>query len=947
MRKPIHIGFLLSLFLLSACKEHDLGLGLPGEIFEAPSIEEIRPSRGGLEGGTQITIVGSGFASGGRVYVGEDFCGSMLVSSTAIICLTPSSLSEGPVDVRVVNPTNLETTMSNGFTYFATPTVDSVSPSVGNTLGGSVVTLTGSGFQSGSTVKLGGANCAGVTIASSTSLTCTAGAHSAGQVDVTLTTPDSQVASLSNGFLYQTGPTVVSVSPSTGFIAGGIAVTLLGSGFQSGATVAIGGVDCGSVSVASSTSLTCTNGAAGAGTYDVVVTNPDSQSTTYPASFTYAIDGFTQVEQYLGKPNPVGNIDGTGEAARFYGLRGFLTIGGNLYIADLSNHAIRRMDFATGAVTTWIGALGTAGTTEGIGTAARVNGPRGLATDGSFLYVSENHRIRKIDLATAQTSTLAGLAGTAGTADAVGTAARFNTPEGLAILGGTLYVAEVGNHSVRAVDLGTGSVSTFAGLSGTSGSVNGVGGAARFNQPYGITTDGTSLFVGDYANHCVRAITVPGASVTTFAGVLAAAGAANGVGAAARFNGPINVAYDAGLSALHVAEYGGHRLRRIDVGTATVSSIAGTYGATGSINGTGVGARFYNPFGLAVNGTDVYVGDLSSNTVRKVVSASGVVTTASGVDVGWGYVDGNQAQTRFFSPRGMSVYNGDLYAMDYGSCTLRRTVLSNLITSTFAGLAGSCSSSDGTYANARFANGWSLVSDGAGIFFSADTVGQVVRKITVATGDVVTLAGSYGVAGTADGLAGAARFSGPRGLASDGTYLYVADYTNHTIRRVQISDGNTITFAGTAGSCALVNGTGAAARFCNPTDVVYDGTYLYVSDWSNSALRKIDPATADVTTLISTNGFGDGPSSVARITNISAMSYDGTANIYLADYSNHAIRKYNIATDTLSTVFGVPNIGYDNAPSARASAYLRWPWGIHWSPNGLFISNDAGVKRVY
>ena len=171
------------------------------------------------------------------------------------------------------------------------PTVNSISPTSGTVNGGTNVTITGTGFQSGATVTLGGVSATGVRVVSSTSITATTAASSAGTVDVIVTNSDTQSGKLSQGYSYTTPsnpkPTVTSISPNSGTASGGTAVTITGTGFLSGATMSLGGTTATGVTVVSSTSIKATTVAHAAGVVDVVVTNTDTQSGTLSGGFTY------------------------------------------------------------------------------------------------------------------------------------------------------------------------------------------------------------------------------------------------------------------------------------------------------------------------------------------------------------------------------------------------------------------------------------------------------------------------------------------------------------------------------------------------------------------------------------------------------------------------------------------------------------------------------------
>ena len=138
------------------------------------------------------------------------------------------------------------------------------------------------------------------------------------------------------------------------------------------------------------------------------------------------------------------------------------------------------------------------------------NDPHGVTTDGTNLYVADsgNHTIRKVVIATGVVTTLAGTAGFSGSSDGTGTTARFNDPNGVTTDGTNLYVADSGNHTIRKVVIATGVVTTLAGTAGSSGSSDNTGTSARFTIQMAITTDGTNLYVADSGNHTIRKVVI-------------------------------------------------------------------------------------------------------------------------------------------------------------------------------------------------------------------------------------------------------------------------------------------------------------------------------------------------------------------------------------------------------------------------------------------------------
>jgi Domain of unknown function (DUF1929)/IPT/TIG domain/Glyoxal oxidase N-terminus len=168
------------------------------------------------------------------------------------------------------------------------PTVTSVSPNSGSIGGGTGVTITGTNFASGATVSFGGSAATNVTVVRSSSITAKTPSHTAGAVNVVVKNSDGRSGTLSNGYTYiNTAPSVASVTPASGPVAGGTAVTVTGTNFVSGATVSFGGTAATGVTVVSSTSITAPTPAHAAGAVNVVVTNSNGQNGTLPNGYTY------------------------------------------------------------------------------------------------------------------------------------------------------------------------------------------------------------------------------------------------------------------------------------------------------------------------------------------------------------------------------------------------------------------------------------------------------------------------------------------------------------------------------------------------------------------------------------------------------------------------------------------------------------------------------------
>jgi IPT/TIG domain len=254
------------------------------------AISSVGPNSGPATGGTSVTISGTGFTNSASVSFGGVAAPSVVVvSSTELQAVTPAHAS-GTVNVAVAeNPHNQSATLTSGFTY-TSPTgisISSASPATGPTSGGTVVSVSGTGFQAGATVAFGSTQSTSVAVASSTQVSAMSPPGSSGTVAITVTDPDAQSATLPSAFTYSLAPLVSSVSPNSGPVTGGTTVTILGSGFQSGASVTFGGTASTSVTLVSSTEIQAVTPISAAGTVSIAVTNSDSQTGTLASAFTY------------------------------------------------------------------------------------------------------------------------------------------------------------------------------------------------------------------------------------------------------------------------------------------------------------------------------------------------------------------------------------------------------------------------------------------------------------------------------------------------------------------------------------------------------------------------------------------------------------------------------------------------------------------------------------
>lgn len=328
----------------------------------------------------------------------------------------------------------------------------------------------------------------------------------------------------------------------------------------------------------------------------------------------------------------------------------------------------------TSQVVTIAGSPGTKGSADGLGGWATFSQPYGMVHLGGFLYLADsgNHTLRRIDIANNQVTTVAGIAGTLGAADGTGVLARFNTPRGVATDGTYLYVTDSGNNCIRRVDPATGAVTTFAGTSGSRGFLDGVGGVARFYAPRGIVADAEYLYVADTYNNAIRKVRIQDAAVTTIAGTKVK-GAADGMGPGASFYYPYSLAL-AGAH-LYVADTCNHTIRKIEIAGMQVTTVAGQAGVSGSGDGIGHAAGFLYPDGILSDGTTLYICDTSNNTIRSMSLSTQAVVTMAGTAGSSGVTDGTGTLPRFRGPRGVGISGGQLFVSDYVSHTVRRITL--------------------------------------------------------------------------------------------------------------------------------------------------------------------------------------------------------------------------------------------------------------------------------
>lgn len=302
------------------------------------------------------------------------------------------------------------------------------------------------------------------------------------------------------------------------------------------------------------------------------------------------------------------------------------------------------------------------------------------------------------------------------------------------------------------------------------------------------------------------------------------------------------------------------------------STFAGT-GATGYVDGNGASAQFNAPRGVAADSAgNVYVGDYNNHRIRKI-TPTGTVSTFVGNGTA-GNVNGTGTGAQVSYPQYMTTdAAGNVYVIvSYSGMWLRKITPAG-VTSTLGEVYGS--SPEGI-----------TVTPNGNIYVS--TYGNGIRVFNPS--GALTNSIAPGGTGFADGNASSALFNYPKGLGSDSAgNVYVADFNNHRIRKIT-PDGTVSTFAGN-GTRGSTNGTGTAATFDYPTHIAVapDGT-VYVTQNSN-LIRKITPE--GVVSNLNSGEYGDanGPISTAQFTNPAGLTVDPSGNLFVADVSNHKVRK--------------------------------------------------------
>ncbi len=571
------------------------------------------------------------------------------------------------------------------------------------------------------------------------------------------------------------------------------------------------------------------------------------------------------------------------------------------------------------------------------------------------VYVISGNQIEQFNPSTGLVTTVAGKQAPGYSGDGgPATNAELYYPFGIAVdNAGNLYIADTGNSVIRKITAATGIITTVAG-NGSVGYAGdgGTATSAELNGPHGIAVDGAgNLYVADTYNQVIREVTVAGV-ISTVAGN-GSYGYSGDAGAAtsASLKLPFGVAVDA-AGDLYIADTYNSVIREVTAANGFINTVAGTgtFGYSGD-NSVATSAELNAPFGVTVDGAgNLYIADGQNSVIREVTAATGVINTVAGNgSAGYSGDSGPATGASLYLPFGIAVDGaGNLYIADTENSVIRMVTATGLIGTVVGGGSAGYVGDGGVATGADLNFPQAIAVDGGGNLYIADTNNRVIRKVAAATGIISTVAGtgSYGYSGDG-GPATSAGLSDPYGIAVDAAgNLYIADTYNEVIRKVTIATGVISTVAGNgSGGYAGDGGPATSAELSSPEGIAVDGAgNLYIADTYNSVIRKVTAATGVISTVAGNGNFGysgdSGPATSAELSNPDGVAVDAGGNLYIADTNNLVIRRVT-PTGVISTVVGNGNYGFSGDGGAATSAELADPYGVAASSSGLFYIADT------
>ena len=649
---------------------------------------------------------------------------------------------------------------------------------------------------------------------------------------------------------------------------------------------------------------------------------------------------------------------------------------GIIYFSDAGNNVVRKIT-AAGIIST-IAGTGTAGYCGdgGAAVAALLNGPAGLALNGTSLYIADsgNNVIREVNLTTGLISTIAGnvggFRGYQGDGNAAvggvlttitGTGTNGYTGDGTAATGadihnpsgvcksaitGNIYFADHDNNSIRMITP-AGVISTIAGSTTGVAGYSGDGAAAtlaRLNGPMGIDIDNFgNIYFADNGNNVVRKIASTG-TITTIAGTGVAGYNGDGTASTKQLDNPTAITAIPSGAGIYVSDVNNQRVRLITTtGTPTITTIAGNGTAGYTIDGIpAIGAELNNPAGLAYSATGdgfVYIADATNNRIRQVDLTTGIINTVVGTGTAGFSPDGTAAASAMISnPTGVAIdAQGNIYVGDAGNNVIREvnpcqkiyTIAGN--TTGAPGYGGD--GLDPIATTARFNTGLSfLCVDATGNVLVSDPGNSRIRKVAPT------------------------ELNNPTAVAitAGNDTLYIADGSNNAIRMLDLTSGIIYAYAGngTAGY-AGDGGLITTAKFNYPAGLYLNTTThsLYIADANNNRVRKINIAGGTIAdfagdgTALYGGDYTLATSPGVGISFPTGVYGDAVGNIYIADNTNELIRKVNTC-GYISTIAGLGIAGSSGDGSVPTSAEVNHPNTVYVDANSNIYITDYGNNKI-